>query len=173
MPEWVPVSTSSRGRLAEAALRAFGAHDFDEVGVVDLARGAHTTTGSLYHHFGSKLELYAFVRHDVERRVLDRMEGAAAAVGGSSGARAASAMLVAFDYAVASGFARMLATPLPGRPDDPLQSLIATLLAEEDTPFSDVLVAAWRAALEFVVRGGDPAGARRALESLRIETDQP
>lgn len=173
MPEWIPVSTSSRGRLAEAALRAFGAHEFDEVGVVDLARGAKTTTGSLYHHFGSKLELYAFVRRDVERRVLDRMEGAAAAVGGSSGARAASALLVAFDYAVGSGFARMLAAPLPGRTDDPLQSFVATVLAEKDTPYSDVLVASWRAALEFVVRGGDPAGARRALESLRIETDQP
>lgn len=169
MPEWVPVSTSSRGRLAGAALRAFGAHHFDEVGVVDLAREAGTTTGSLYHHFGSKLELYSFVRRDVERRVLDRMEGAAAAVGGSSGAQAAAALLVAFDYVVGSGFARMLAAPLPGRAGDPLQGLVATMLAEKDTPYSDVLVASWRAALEFVIRGGDPAEARRALESLRIE----
>lgn len=170
-PEWLPISTSSRGRLVEAALRAFAAQDFDEVGVVDLARRANTTTGSLYHHFGSKLELYAFVRTDVERRALDRMEGAAAAVGGSTGVRAAAALLVAFDYAVGSGFARMLATPLPGRPDDPLQGFVATLLAEETTPYSDVLVASWRAALDFVVRGGDSAAARRALESLRIETD--
>jgi len=172
MPEWLPISTSSKGRLAEAALTAFGAHDFDEVAVVDLAHSANTTTGSLYHHFGSKLDLYAFVRNDVERRVLDRMEGAAAAVGGSTGERASSALLVAFDYAVGSGFARMLAAPLPGRSEDPLQSFVATLLAEEDTPFSDVLVASWRAALKFVIRGGDPAGARRALESLRIETGQ-
>jgi len=171
MPEWVPVSTSSRGRLAEAALRAFGSHPFDEVGVVDLARSADTTTGSLYHHFGSKLGLYAFVREDVERRVLDRMQGAAAAVEGTGGERVSAALLVAYDYAVASGLARMLAAPLPGRPEDPLQSFVATVIHEDATPYGDVLVAAWRAALEFVIRGGDPTAARRALESLRVETD--
>jgi AcrR family transcriptional regulator len=170
MPEWVPVSTSSRGRLAEAALRAFGSHSFDEVGVVDLARSADTTTGSLYHHFGSKLGLYAFVREDVERRLLDRMQGAAAVVNGS-GARVSAALLVAFDYAVASGYARMLAAPLSGRPEDPVQSFIATMLREDDAPYSEVLVAAWRAALEFVIRGGDGAAARKALESLRVEID--
>ena len=105
MPEWVPVSTSSRGRLAAAALSAFGADAFDEVAVVDLASSANTTTGSLYHHFGSKLGLYGFVREDVERRVLDRMQGAAAAAEGSGGARVSAALLVAFDYAVESGFA--------------------------------------------------------------------
>jgi AcrR family transcriptional regulator len=173
MPEWVPVSTSSRGRLAEAALRAFGSHPFDEVGVVDLARGADTTTGSLYHHFGSKLGLYAFVREDVERRVLDRMQGAAAAVEGTGGARVSAALLVAFDYAVESGFARMLATPLAGRPEDPLQGMITTVFHEGDAPYGDVLIAAWRAALEFVIRGGDTAAARRALASLRIASDKP
>ena len=172
MPEWVPVSTSSRGRLAEAALKAFGSHPFDEVGVVDLARSADTTTGSLYHHFGSKLGLYAFVREDVERRVLDRMQGAAAVVEGTGGERVSAALLVAYDYAVASGFARMLAAPLSGRPEDPLQRFIATVIREDDTPYGDVLVAAWRAALDFVIRGGDVAAARRALASLRIEVDQ-
>ena len=172
MPEWVPVSTSSRGRLAEAALTAFGAHAFDEVGVVDLARSADTTTGSLYHHFGSKLGLYAFVREDVERRVLDRMQGAAAAAGGSGGARVSAALLVAFDYAVDSGFARMLTIPLPSRPEDPLENFVATVLRDGDAPYGDVLVAAWRAALEFVNRGGDAAAARRALASLRVTADQ-
>jgi AcrR family transcriptional regulator len=36
-------------------------------------------TGALYHHFGSKLGLYDLMRDDVERRLLDRMEGAIAA----------------------------------------------------------------------------------------------
>jgi len=138
--------------------------------VVDLARRAATTTGSLYHHFGSKLGLYAFVRSDVERRVLDRMEGAAAAVEGPAGAQAGAALLVAFDYAVGGGFARMLATPLPGREEDPLEQFLATVLGGDDTPYGVVLVAGWRAALEVVIRGGDPKRARRALQSLRIET---
>lgn len=36
------------------------------------------TTGALYHHFGSELGLYTFVRADVQRRPLARMEGALA-----------------------------------------------------------------------------------------------
>jgi hypothetical protein len=49
------------------------------VTVGEIAAGAGVTTGPLYHHFGSKLGLYAFVRDEAERRLLDRMEGAAAA----------------------------------------------------------------------------------------------
>ncbi len=41
-----------------------------------MSAAAEVTTGALYHHFGSKLGLYTFVRDDVERRLLDRMEGA-------------------------------------------------------------------------------------------------
>ncbi len=36
------------------------------------------TTGVLYHHFGSKEGLYAVVREELERRVVDRMDGDAA-----------------------------------------------------------------------------------------------
>ena len=79
MREWIPVSTSPKGRLALAAVKEFGARPFDEVTVGELAAAAKVTTGALYHHFGSKLGLYAFVREDVERRLLDRMEGAIAA----------------------------------------------------------------------------------------------
>ena len=78
MREWVPVSTSPKGRLALAAVRAFGARAFDEVTVGELAAEAGGDDGALYHHFESKLGLYVFVRQDVERRLLDRMEGAAA-----------------------------------------------------------------------------------------------
>ena len=81
MREWIPVSTSPKGRLALAAVRAFGARPFDEVTVGELAAAAKVTTGTIYHHFGSKLGLYVFVREDIEGRLLDRMEGAVAASG--------------------------------------------------------------------------------------------
>ena len=59
-------------RLALAAVKEFGARPYDEVTVGALAAAANVTTGALYHHVGSKLGLYAFVREDVERRPLDR-----------------------------------------------------------------------------------------------------
>ena len=88
MREWIPVSTSPKGRLALAAVKEFGARSFDEVTVGELAAAAEVTTGALYHHFDSKLGLYAFVRQDVEQRLLDRMEGAIAA--GEGAARSAA-----------------------------------------------------------------------------------
>lgn len=77
MREWIPISTSPKGRLALAAVKEFGARPFGDVTVGELAAAADVTTGAIYHHFGSKLGLYAFVRRDVERRLIDRMEGAA------------------------------------------------------------------------------------------------
>ena len=82
MRDWIPTRDSPRGRLVLAALDAFGAHGYEGVAVAELARSAETTTGPLYHHFGSKLGLYDVIRTDVERRVLDRMEGALAAARG-------------------------------------------------------------------------------------------
>ena len=55
MPEWIPVSSSPKGRLVLAAVTAFGTRAFDEVTVGELSAAAEVTTGALYHHFGSKL----------------------------------------------------------------------------------------------------------------------
>ena len=73
---------------------------------------AKVTTGALYHHFGSKLGL-GFVREDIERRLLDRMEGAIAASAPASDRSAAvtAALLVGFDFAVREGFLRILGDP--------------------------------------------------------------
>lgn len=110
MREWIPVSTSPKGRLALVAVREFGSRSFEEVTVGELAASADVTTGALYHHFGSKLGLYVFVRRDVERRLLDRMEGAAAGAGANS---LEMAMVVGFDFAVQQSFVRLLSERPP------------------------------------------------------------
>ncbi|MFV0372972.1 MAG: TetR/AcrR family transcriptional regulator [Microbacterium sp.] len=157
------MSTSPRGRLALAAVQQFGAQPFDEVTVSALAADAEVTTGAIYHHFGSKLGLYEFVRADVERRLLDRMEGAAdAASEPTAGAR--SALLVGFDFAVREGFSRLLGTPPAGSEGDRLTDLLA---AQHASPLlGRVIAAAWREALAAVADGADPAQARAALEAI-------
>lgn len=93
----------------------------------ELAAAAGVTTGSLYHHFGSKLGLYALVRTEIERRVLDRMEGAADARAGDPSAVAArAAVLVGFDHAVGHGVARVLAE----RAVDPIEALLVGLTGD-------------------------------------------
>jgi AcrR family transcriptional regulator len=166
--EWIPVSTSPKGRLALAAVREFGARPFDQVTVGELAAAGMVTTGALYHHFGSKLGLYAFVREDVERRLLDRMEGAIAASAPASDRSAAvtAALLVGFDFAVREGFLCILGDPPGGAERDRLAQLLGASTAAASPVLSRVLAAAWRAALAAVAEGAEPQQARAALLAL-------
>ena len=155
MREWIPTTGSAKGRLVLAALEAFGRDGYEAVHVGRLAEAAETTTGPLYHHFGSKVGLYAFVRDDVERRVTDRLEGAFAV-----GASPADALLAAFDYVARAGFARMLSEPHPEARPDP----VAAVLGEP--PVGAMLAAAWRAGLAAAADGVDPERVREALRTL-------
>lgn len=170
MREWIPISTSPKGRLALAAVREFGARPFDEVTVGELAAGAAVTTGALYHHFGSKLGLYDFVREDVEQRLLDRMEGAIAASASVSDRPAAvmAALLIGFDFAVREGFLRILGEPPAGAERDRLAALLTASTAPASPLLGRVLAAAWRAALVAVAAGADPQEARAALDTLEF-----
>jgi AcrR family transcriptional regulator len=168
--EWIPVSTSAKGRLALRALEDFGRRGFEPVNVTDLAAGAGVTTGSLYHHFGSKLGLYGFIRAEAEQRLLDRMEGAAAARAddGTKGALH-GALLVGFDFAVSQRFLRLLGEAHPARNADPVADLLAEISDRGRTPIGRMLAAAWRAALLAVAEGTAPERARAGLAALELD----
>jgi AcrR family transcriptional regulator len=171
MREWVPISSSTKGRLALRALEDFGEKGFEGVNVVDVAAAAGVTTGSLYHHFGSKVGLYTFVRAEAERRLLDRMEGAAAATRAADGPAAAvrAALLIGFDFASGQGFMRLLGEPHPARRGDPVADLLAELCDGGRTPIADMLAGAWRAALAAVAEGSSVGAAREALAALTVD----
>lgn len=173
--EWIPVSTSPKGRLALCAVKEFGSRPFDEVTVAELATAANVTTGALYHHFGSKLGLYAFVRGDVERRLLDRMEGALAASGSQPDDAAAvtAALVVGLDFAVREGFLRILGDPPAGTGDDPLAELLGASVAPATPLLGRVLAAAWREALAAVAEGANPEHARAAIAALKVQRAGP
>ena len=148
MQNWIPVPGSTKGRLALIALEEFGARGYGEVSVAQLCAKAGVTTGALYHHFGGKPGLYRFVREEAERRILDRMEGAAAAVAHRGHVEAVSAALVVgFDTAVRQGLAQFLAANRPSPAPDRIGALLGRLAPEEDSIWARILVAAWRAAL--------------------------
>ena len=170
MREWIPISTSPKGRLALAAVKEFGTRPFDEVTVGELAAAAKVTTGALYHHFGSKLGLYTFVRGDVERRLLDRMEGAFAASAPESEGSAAvtSALLVGLDFAVREGFLWILGKPPAAQEHDRLAETLSGFAGPAAPVLGPILAAAWRAALEAIAGGAEPEHARAATAALRI-----
>jgi AcrR family transcriptional regulator len=166
--EWIPVPGSVKARLIQAAMARFEADGFDAAAVTDIARDAGVTTGALYHHFGSKGDLFGLIRGDLERRIRDRMEGAGAAVGGGRRGMI-SALLVSFDAAVRFRTVRILSEPF-GRPDnDPLVAPLAGLAtAPESAPdgaaAAAVALGAWRGALAAVAAGTAPDQARASLE---------
>ena len=169
MREWIPISTSPKGRLALAAVKQFGERPFDDVTVGELAAAANVTTGALYHHFGSKLGLYDFVRDDVERRLLDRMEGAIAASAHlDRSAAVMAALVIGFDFAVREGFLRILGDPPAGTEHDRLADLLSASTAPASPVLGRVLAAAWRAALVAVAEGSDPQQAHAALLALEF-----
>ena len=163
MREWIPTPASAKGRLVLAALEAFGRDGYAAVAVADLARAANTTTGPLYHHFDGKAGLYTFVRDDVERRVLDRLEGAFAV-----GADPADALVAGFDFVARAGFARMLSEPHPDGRTDPIAALLTEQLAAAPGPLGTMLAAAWRAALAASAAGTPRAVVRDAIRSLSV-----
>ena len=170
MRDWIPISTSPKGRLVLAAISAFGSLPYEAVTVGGLSTEAKVTTGALYHHFGSKLGLYDFVRTDIERRLLDRMEGAIAAsedkVDRSASIRVA--LLIGFDFAVQEGFLHILGTRPAGGENDPLAEMLGKAAAFASPALGPVLAAAWRAALLAVADGAEPQHARSALLALEI-----
>jgi len=168
MRDWLPTPASAKGRLVLAALAAFGRQGYAAVSVAELARAAATTTGPLYHHFESKLGLYAFVRKDVERRVLDRLEGALAV-----DADPAEALIVAFDYVARADFARMLSEAHPDGRTDPIAVLLTERLVHAPAPLGSMLAAAWRAALAATAEGVSDDAARAAIRSLAISRPRP
>lgn len=166
MREWIPVPGTAKARLVEAAIHQFELAGYDGVNVTELAAKANVTTGALYHHFQSKLGLYLVVREDMEKRIGERMEGAASATGGKGRPAARAALLVAFDAAVRFNVCRILGEQPPLDRDDPVAAVLRRLLTRQRIPAADIMAAAWRAALLAVADGTSSAASRASLTFL-------
>ena len=169
MPEWIPSESSAKGRLVLRAVEAFSAQAFDEVNVVTLCATADVTTGTLYHHFGTKLGLYEVVRLEVERRTVDRIAGALAARADDPPAVAVrAALLVGFDYVVDTGRVRLIGAAVPHGRDDVLEAAVRSTLDPHGAG-ARLWLAAWRAALMCTLDGFSVTAARSALARFSLE----
>jgi AcrR family transcriptional regulator len=71
----------TRRALIDAATRLFAERGYAETSIDEVAGAARVTRGALYHHFGSKQEIFAAVCDAVDAGVLDRVRAAAAGPG--------------------------------------------------------------------------------------------
>ena len=67
-------SVDTRRALIEAARQCFGLYGFDKTSNGNIVKRAGVTTGPLYHHFGSKAELYGAVANDSIDQTFSRLE---------------------------------------------------------------------------------------------------
>lgn len=165
MPDFaaIPIPGSARARLIDAGIRRFQEFGYERAGVTEIAADAGVTTGSLYHHFKNKLGLYLVIRDEMETRMTERMEGAAAALGGSGRPAIGAGLEVAFDAAVRFGVTRILAEPRPDQHPDVIAHLLTELLPPSARSAGPMLAAAWRAALMSAAEGGSPADAKAGM----------
>ncbi|WP_349408530.1 TetR/AcrR family transcriptional regulator [Pseudalkalibacillus sp. SCS-8] len=75
MKEWIPIPGSNKEKILTTALEEFSSKGFAQTNITELAQKADVTTGAIYHHFGSKAQLYEIIKEEMEKRILDRMEG--------------------------------------------------------------------------------------------------
>jgi AcrR family transcriptional regulator len=163
MKEFIPIPGTVKSRLIEIALQEFEKLGYEGVNVVILAKMAGVTTGSIYHHFGSKLELHRTIREEMEKRVVDRMEGAAA-VSENTRDSIRAAMLVGFDAAIHFNVCRLISESDPSDRSDVVELFLSKVTDGEIKGIETILAAAWRAALTSVVNGLPQKEARKSLE---------
>lgn len=64
---------ATRVALLESATALFATRGYAATSIEDVARGARVTRGALYHHFGSKQELFEAVYDEQERGIVERI----------------------------------------------------------------------------------------------------
>lgn len=166
----IPIPGSTRARLLDVGIAHFQQHGYEPTNVLEIAEAAGVTTGSLYHHFKSKLGLYLAIRDEMDTRMTERMEGAAAALGGAGRPAVQAALEVAFDAAVRFRVTRILAEPRPDQMPDPIAAALSGVLPRSARSAAGMLAAAWRGALLSVADGVSPAAAKAGLRWL-LEVD--
>jgi AcrR family transcriptional regulator len=67
----------TRARLVDVARALFAEHGYAGVGLSEIVARAEVTKGALYHHFGSKLDLFRAVTAQIQMEVGDRVAAAA------------------------------------------------------------------------------------------------
>ena len=65
-----------KSKLLEESARLFGAHGYDKTSMRDIATAFGILPGSLYHHFGSKEELFAAVYAQGVSQFIEAVEAA-------------------------------------------------------------------------------------------------
>ena len=152
MKEWIPIPGTSRDIIIKAAMEEFCRKGYKDASITELAAKAEMTTGAIYHHFGSKANLYEIIRADLEQRIIDRMEGAASLFGKPEEAIMV-ALMTGMDFAAKQNICRLMGEDPPYKKNDRIEEFLAGLHGDAGLPIEIVLLPAWRSILLKIAEG--------------------
>ncbi|MGG4167542.1 helix-turn-helix domain-containing protein [Rossellomorea vietnamensis] len=165
MKNWIPVPGSKKETIIRLALEQFKEKGYEGVNIKDLAKEANMTTGVIYHHFGSKAKLYTVIRHDVEQRIIDRMEGAADTVNDPV-KKLETAFLAGLDATLKLNVGRLLCEDNP-HAIDKIEEFVQHLLKGTVKGLEFIVLSSWRSVLEAIENEKiDPSEGRKLLSWL-------
>ncbi len=145
MKNWIPIPGTTKDKIIQVAIRQFSQNGYEETNIVELAKEAEVTTGAIYHHFGSKMNLYELVRTEMEQRIIDRMEGAASLFDDKEEALTA-ALITSLHFVVQKGLCLLLSEEKPYERNHHFEEIIKDY-ANEDHLYI-VILASWKAILK-------------------------
>ena len=153
MKEWIPIPGTNKDVIIQLALEEFTEKGYKKVNITDLAKRANLTTGAIYHHFGSKAKLYEMIRKDVEKRIIDRMEGAASVFEEPTEA-IQNALIAGMAFVVKNNFSQLISEDPPYQNNDLIVNCMYELRKNKVTiPIEVPLISAWRSILKEISVG--------------------
>jgi len=147
MKEWIPIPGSNKDVLIKVALEEFGVKGYEEVNITDLASKANLTTGAVYHHFGSKSNLYEVIRTEMEQRIVDRMEGVVSLFDKPNDALRA-ALITGLDFAVKYNICKLLSEEISFIKLDKISRFLSEMNPDSNLPIEMILISSWRSVLK-------------------------
>lgn len=116
MKEWIPIPGTSKDTILSVAMEEFCLKGYKAANITQIAEKAEMTTGAIYHHFGSKANLYHIIRNEIEQRILDRMEGASSLFDQPQ-QQYKAALKIGLDFATKSNLCKLIVEDISSNPN--------------------------------------------------------
>lgn len=149
MKEWIPIPGSSKDKILKVALEEFGTKGYKGVNITELATKANMTTGAIYHHFGSKANLYEVIKNEMEQRIVDRMEGVIS-VFEKPDQGLEAALITSLKFAVEINICKLLSDEATTLRPDKITKYLSGFDTNHHMPISIVIISSWRSILDSI-----------------------
>lgn len=152
MKEWIPIPGTSKDTILSVAMEEFSLKGYKAANITHIAEKAEMTTGAIYHHFGSKANLYHIIRNEMEQRILDRMEGASSLFDQPE-QQYEAALISGLDFALKLNLCKLLSDELPNSKQNKIESFFREINQDRIAGLEYVVYSAWRSILIGISEG--------------------